>query len=99
MDADPSITPAQRRYLAAFDRFLRARTMEERIRARSLMSQRLNSVFKDAHVELPNDTRWRDSIGWEREHNHNGRGHNPRGKQGRFGRDRIAIHDRHRPPD
>lgn len=91
MEADPRITPAQRRYLAAFDRFLLARSQEERIRARSLMSQRLNSVFSDAGLELPNDSRWRGCVSWEREHAHNGRGHNSRGEHGRFGSDRIAV--------
>lgn len=64
---DSPLTPAQLLYLEAFDQFLLAKTDQQRLEARVSMSVRLNFVLGEANLELPNDTRWDDSIDWERE--------------------------------
>lgn len=49
----PGLTPAQRAYLQAFDRFLRSRSVEDR----RAMKERLEPVLADAAVR-PASTRW-----------------------------------------
>jgi hypothetical protein len=59
---EPPITPAQRLYLEAFDRVLKADTLGDRARARASMAIRLNYVLGEANLPLPRDTKWTDAI-------------------------------------
>jgi hypothetical protein len=75
---DPPLTPAHHLYLEAFDRFLKARGTAERMAARTSMSVRLNFVLAEASLDLPNDTRWSDSVCFERDPGRCGSGRWPR---------------------
>lgn len=55
------VTPNQRRYLAAFDRLVRARTPEDSALARSAMNDALGPVLQAAGVE-PRSRKQRDLV-------------------------------------
>jgi hypothetical protein len=59
---EPPLTPAQRLYLEAFDRFLLAPTLAAKARARAAMACRLNLILTEARLPLPRDTKWTDAI-------------------------------------
>ena len=52
------LTYAQETYLEAFDRFLLADCLEDRLWARDDMAERLNLVLAEVNLPLPDDTRW-----------------------------------------
>jgi hypothetical protein len=56
------VSAPQAVYLDAFQELTRADTMAEAAAARRRMGRTLNYVLADAGLELPNDTRWRDSL-------------------------------------